>query len=44
MAKDSGRKYKTRQRAARRALVFVWLDIAQFVRDGMTAKDGGERR
>jgi len=37
LAKDSGRKYKTRQRAARRALVFVWLDIAQFVRDGMTA-------
>jgi hypothetical protein len=36
LAKDSGRKSKTPERAARRALVPDWLDIAKFVRDGMT--------
>ena len=40
MAKDSGRKSKTPERAARRALIPVWLDIAKFVRDRMTMKRG----
>ena len=40
MAKDSGRKDKnTRPLRPARSTVFVWLDIAQFVRDGMTWAD-----